>query len=258
MPASRTGTKRCSPADMSIQFKQCSACQGEVRGGLEAHRFTRLFDRAWILEKKNPGRIFDKTTWHWTSFLRLTGVFWCLVHLNKSRDLSTSATRQLWLCFSGRKRKKKGTTTCCCHVLVCSLILSFHCWSVAKTNSVSLDLPAHQGPPQRQIIHLRDNDKTAAFLSAAHPSPTLLSHLSSVWSGLSLWRVTALTSIGWKAFVPSRSCSERKCRCFWTGTEHLELLPQRPMWVTGTWRRHGEKLIHLHAWIWCKDCRAHC
>lgn len=107
MPASRTGTKRCSPADMSIQFKQCSACQGEVRGGLEAHRFTRLFDRAWILEKKNPGRIFDKTTWHWTSFLRLTGVFWCLVHLNKSRDLSTSATRQLWLCFSGRKRKKK-------------------------------------------------------------------------------------------------------------------------------------------------------
>lgn len=52
MPASRTGTKRCSPADMSIQFKQRSACQGEVRGGLEAHRFTRFFDRAWILGKK--------------------------------------------------------------------------------------------------------------------------------------------------------------------------------------------------------------
>lgn len=74
-------------------------------GGSPLHK--AFFDRPWILGKKIPGRIFNKTTWHWTSFPRLTGVFWCLVHLNKSRDLSTSSTRQLWLCFCGRKQKKK-------------------------------------------------------------------------------------------------------------------------------------------------------
>lgn len=230
MPASRTGTKRCSPADMSIQFKQCSACQSEVWGGLEAHRFTRLFRQSLDPRQKFLVGFSTKPLDIRLPSPRLTGVFWCLVHLNKSRDLSTSATRQLWLCFCGRKhiqKKKKKEQQLVAAMFWCAS--SYYHSTATKTNSVSLDLLAHQGPPQHQIIHLRDNDKTAAFLLAALTSITLLSHLSSVWSGLSLWRVTALTSIGWKAFVPSRGCCERKCRCFWTGTEHLALFPQRPL-----------------------------
>lgn len=107
MPASRTGTKRCSPADMSIQFKQCSACQSEVWGGLEAHRFTRLFRQSLDPRQKFLVGFSTKPLDIRLPSPRLTGVFWCLVHLNKSRDLSTSATRQLWLCFCGRKHIQK-------------------------------------------------------------------------------------------------------------------------------------------------------
>lgn len=51
MPASRAGTKRCSPADMSIQFKQLSACQGEEGEGEQLTAW-KAFLQAQDLQQK--------------------------------------------------------------------------------------------------------------------------------------------------------------------------------------------------------------
>lgn len=59
MLASRAGTKRYSPADMSIQFKQLCACQAEGRGGLVAPICAPFF-RPSIQGKKIPARISTK------------------------------------------------------------------------------------------------------------------------------------------------------------------------------------------------------
>lgn len=72
----------------------------------------------------------------------------------------------------------------------------------------------------------------------------LFSHLASISRSVSLG-YDSINKHCLKPHIPSRGCAAWRCRCFWTGTEHLLWLPEsRAVWVRWAWGKGtGRALI---------------
>ncbi len=73
----------------------------------------------------------------------------------------------------------------------------------------------------------------------------LFSHLASISRSVSLG-YDSINKHCLKTHIPCRDCAAWRCRCFWTGTEHLLWLPEsRAVWEREAWGKGTGKSINI-------------
>lgn len=134
--------------------------------------------------------------------------------------------------------------TCCYHILSCRAL---HYQSIGGVWSKQIDFLWAREQRQPLLTSKLFNPPRAiqgAFVTMIKLLPfsgfsllldCLFSHLSSISRSVSLG-YDSINKHCLKTHIPSRGCTVRRCRCFWTGMEHLLwLLESGAACARGAW-----------------------